>query len=355
MSGPRRFAPAGSDAKLPRSVSKPCCPISKTACLGVRVALLRAMRPPSSPHLFASRLVLLGSLMACGDEGLPGDDGPGNGGELAWFEGTAESADGTSIAYFALGPAHAEQTLIAINGGPGDTHHTIAHVLELATENRRVVLYDQRGLGASGSAPSSRLDLDHQVADIDALRDELDASRPVLLAQSWGGLIAQAYAAARPEGLDRLVLVASMAGAREVDVAYYGCWQPRVADLQARGFIPTPLPEGWCASADAAGPAYFHDPEFSPPATDNECNDAVGAATWAAVGDFDFRDQLASLQAPVLILVGESDCSRVYFDAHVEMFDADRVEAHVVPEAGHLLLVEQPATGFAIIRAFLED
>jgi pimeloyl-ACP methyl ester carboxylesterase len=77
-----------------------------------------------------------------------------------------------------------------------------------------VVLYDLRGHGRSQRPPAG-YDLDGLVADLDALLLGLGVRRPVLLVgNSFGGLLALAYAATHPTRVAGMVLVdAHFAGA----------------------------------------------------------------------------------------------------------------------------------------------
>jgi proline iminopeptidase len=74
-------------------------------------------------------------------------------------------------------------------------------------KNHLVVLYDQRGTGkskrAQKEAPHS---MDAQLADLDAVRQTLGLNQFALLGDSFGGLVAMAYAAAHPEHVAKLIL-----------------------------------------------------------------------------------------------------------------------------------------------------
>src|SRR6185503_11781493 len=70
-----------------------------------------------------------------------------------------------------------------------------------------VVLYDLRGHGMS-ERPAERYAVADLVADLAALLDALDIQRPVtLVGNSFGGLVALAFAAAHPERVARLALI----------------------------------------------------------------------------------------------------------------------------------------------------
>ena len=80
-------------------------------------------------------------------------------------------------------------------------------VAPAVASRRAVVLYDLRGHGRS-SAPAEGHGLDEHVADLTALLDALAVTGPVeLVGNSFGGLLALAFALAHPARVARIALV----------------------------------------------------------------------------------------------------------------------------------------------------
>jgi pimeloyl-ACP methyl ester carboxylesterase len=69
-----------------------------------------------------------------------------------------------------------------------------------------LVALDVRGHGESGWSRSGAYEYSDQVADLAAVVDKLGLSRFALIGTSMGGIIAMAYAGARPDRLTRLVI-----------------------------------------------------------------------------------------------------------------------------------------------------
>jgi pimeloyl-ACP methyl ester carboxylesterase len=141
-----------------------------------------------------------------------------------------------SLRMRALLPRHGAPTgvVLALAGGPGQAAvpllDPIAAALGSALDTRELVVFDQRGTGASGRLTCSAL-LDRgstsslvgrcasqlgprriayttaeSVQDIEAIRAALGVDRLILMGTSYGTKVALAYAAAYPQHVERLVL-----------------------------------------------------------------------------------------------------------------------------------------------------
>jgi pimeloyl-ACP methyl ester carboxylesterase len=124
-------------------------------------------------------------------------------------------------------PDAAKPVIVFLNGGPGGNLESYLDmpILEVLSEKYRILLYDQRGSGASSplterdasvkwersnkDASPSRLSetlLVHHVADLEALRENIaKVARWVVFGHSFGAHLALAYATAFPEKVDRLI------------------------------------------------------------------------------------------------------------------------------------------------------
>lgn len=94
-----------------------------------------------------------------------------------------------------------------LHGGPGSGSHSFETAAGPAIEpEMRMIYLDQRGSGRSASPANGDYSLERIVEDAEELRHKLGIKRWVLMAYSFGGLIAQAYAEKHPERVAGMVL-----------------------------------------------------------------------------------------------------------------------------------------------------
>jgi dienelactone hydrolase len=98
---------------------------------------------------------------------------------------------------------------IIFESGMGGDHRTWERVTPELADSTRTCVYDRAGIGESDPGPEPRTAAT-AVEDLRALVDVAEIETPlVLVGFSWGGLIAQLYAATHPDQVAGLVLVES--------------------------------------------------------------------------------------------------------------------------------------------------
>lgn len=269
------------------------------------------------------------------------------------------------LGYEILGTNSSALPLLVINGGPGLSHAYLlpTDVWAQLARQRRVIFYDQRGTGASqpvrAGAPQT---LAAQVADLEALRQGLGMPQLILLGDSYGGLLAIAYASAHPEHVARLVLSAA-AGSNLNDVVHLfdqvfpdAMAQQKVA--QKPGVPPTR------AAAEASLRRHFdlifyaleqRDRYFQRlgPTANLGFEPAVAEAVGTDAARHDFTPMLAGFRFPTLVLAGR-------YDMNVAPLTAWRLKqaipgARIVffEQSGHFPWFEEPAKYRAVLEPFL--
>jgi proline iminopeptidase len=247
---------------------------------------------------------------------------------------------------------------------------TLPDLLPLA-QGRRLAAYDPRGRGASDPVGmSEQFGLEADIADLETVRAALGLSRMALVGWSYFGGLAARYAAAHPDRVSRLVLLAPIplrripwlgqAAQTMVERVDPGA----MADLQAQARAGTPAadPGGFCHDWQRAIlRAYVVRPDATDRMQADPCRwpnehpprlNALLTRLWQSLGDWDWRSAVAGLDVPSLVLQGDGDFqpreAAEEWTAHL----GARLE--IVPGAGHLAWLDRPDAVLSAIDAFLD-
>jgi L-proline amide hydrolase len=102
--------------------------------------------------------------------------------------------------------------LLCLHGGPGATHDYLEPLEAMATTGRRVIFYDQLGVGNSDHPHNPSLwTVQLFVEEVGVMREALGLDRVHILGQSWGGMLGMEYALTQPAGLVSLIVADSPA------------------------------------------------------------------------------------------------------------------------------------------------
>ncbi len=99
--------------------------------------------------------------------------------------------------------------IVTIPGGPGFSGRALWSIGYELQDSAQIILVDQLGMGKSRmKSPTAKLDLSVQntLKDLEALRKKLGHKKWTVFGQSWGAIVAVAYAAYYPDSVDRPVL-----------------------------------------------------------------------------------------------------------------------------------------------------
>ncbi len=266
------------------------------------------------------------------------------------------------LAYYTFGSPTGQLPLIAVNGGPGLSHAYMVQndLWQRVGKHRLVVLYDQRGTGASKHLkPGASQSMEAQIADLEAIRAALKLDHFALLGDSYGGFLSMAYAAAHPEHVAKLILSDSPPPAFK-DMVHL---LPQVfPDLEQSGEAEE---KKLAADPEAAAQAglvnHFRMIFYSPEKRDRylaEMGDigfapAVAGAVSASAHTLDLNPSVAKFTFPTLVITGR-------YDMNVAPLNAWRM-AHQIPnaqlvffeESGHLPAYEEPEKYLTVLESFL--
>src|SRR6266571_1505291 len=103
-------------------------------------------------------------------------------------------------------------TVLCLHGGPGVPHGYLTCLSDLAGFGYRVVLYDQLGCGKSDRPKGTSLfTIERAVEEADGIRRAFHLGRIHLLGNSYGGMLALAYAIKYSRNLRSLVVSSGLA------------------------------------------------------------------------------------------------------------------------------------------------
>ena len=287
-------------------------------------------------------------------------------------EGFLAGDEGVRLFFRRVGAGR--NVVVYLHGGPGSNFRGNGTEMDALARGRTLVMYDQRGSGLSEIVTDpKRLTVDHHVRDLEAVRRHFGARRISLIGLSWGSGLAVHYAARHPEAVERLLLVSPMPltsallaerklelaralGERDaarwseirVELVRAGDAEApilcrEISNLTFRAYLKNPTPAALARAAERCDipPAAFRN------------RPVVEAATFASLGDFDFRSMLARLRVPALVFEGRE--SSLPLEPTREWARA-LPQAHLllIPHAGHELFLDQPEAFLTAAEEFLK-
>ena len=114
------------------------------------------------------------------------------------------------------------QPVIFISGGSGKVQDfSLSPLYELAMNKYRVIIIDRPGLGYSEKPTDEEVTPDVQARLIYEALKELEIEKPIIVGQSWGGVIALAYAQEYSSELSGIVLLGSSPYPRERQTDFF--------------------------------------------------------------------------------------------------------------------------------------
>jgi pimeloyl-ACP methyl ester carboxylesterase len=253
-------------------------------------------------------------------------------------------AQGGEIAYRDCGD-RAARPILLIPGGPGlDARYMMPLAAMIVPLRYRVIVLEPRGTGASRPAlgDGTRLTVAGSIADVEAVRRAAGVEKAVILGHSFGGEVAQAYAAAFPDRVRSLVLL---------DSAGPGLPSPGPADSWRRRGTPDEVAryDALRGNGDRIGAmrikfrlSFFHKPageRFLASLPDDAMHMDVMPLAAAYARDFHLAAP-ARGSFPVTLVAGEIDWIRAYEPTFKVVYPHARLL--VVPKAGHFPWADAP-------------
>jgi pimeloyl-ACP methyl ester carboxylesterase len=248
-------------------------------------------------------------------------------------------------------------TLLFIHGLGGIWQNWLLNIPTFM-DSYRCVAVDLPGFGLSEKQDGD-ISIPRFAGTVDAVCDQLRIYEPVVIGNSMGGFVGAELAVSFPTRVSKLVLVAAAGLSTE-----YLAREPLLAG--ARAFMVLTARAGLRGNGVVkrrrlrriALQAVVRYPErlSVPLATElvSGANAPGFIDSFEALMSYSFRDRLARIEVPVLIVWGRNDVLVPVDDA--EMFEhliGDNAHAVIFEDTGHLPMLERPSRFNELLRSFL--
>ena len=270
-------------------------------------------------------------------------------GTRIFFEviGTKLVADGSSM--------RERPTLLLLHGGPGFDHSGLSHLLAPLSDVAQLVFLDHRGQGRSDGDDAAQWNLDRWVPDIVEFCEALELERPMILGQSFGGVVALAVAARHPDLPSKLVVSSSLAKFRpdRAFPMFERLGGPKVREVAERHFREL-TDESAEEFIRVCLPVYNTTPADPDVIARTRLKLEVGNHFFRNEGlTVDLLPELPNIRCPTLVLGGELDPITPVADSEDIAAAIPQAELRIFDGAGHGVFRDKPDEAIAVIRKFV--
>lgn len=271
-------------------------------------------------------------------------------GTRLWFdvEGPALVPDGATM--------RERPTVVLIHGGPASYDHSYFKPdFTALTAYAQVVYLDLRDHGRSAHHDPMEWSFEVCADDVRAFCDAVGITKPIVLGHSMGGFVAMLYGARHPGHAAGLVLQSTCArfDLNRLVEGFRIVAGDEVAELARRSYVDDEVSdEEWARVYAAFGPRIPSQEQRSRIMR----NAAVGEHGMDLLRALDVVDQLARIECPTLVCVGELDPGTPVA-ASLEILHSlpdgiGRLE--LIAEAGHFPWLDNPAAYWPVIGDFIQ-
>lgn len=239
---------------------------------------------------------------------------------------------------FFLSRGTASPPIVAIHGAGGLGRYWGNQLVGLS-RTTRFVAFDLPGHGRS-TGPT-HITIAEGAQRVAALMNALKMDQAVLLGHSMGSAIALSLARQQPARVRGLVLVGTGARLRVNPTILNG--------LQQDWHGTTRLITEW-SYASGTSPLVLE----TATADLRQVDPQVVQSDYAACNTFDMTQEISAIDAPALVLVGEHDRMTPLPYTQQLAHSLPNATLQIIPNAGHMAMLEQPNAVNAAIREFME-
>ena len=267
--------------------------------------------------------------------------------------------NGTKLFYETrgLGPA-----MLLMHGGLGLDHSSFPETFDALADQVQLIYYDHRGNGQSERVAFDGVTHATFAADAEALRAHLGHEQIILVGHSYGGFLAQEYAARYQDKLAGLILCNTAPAIDYMDVIQANAGaRGKPAELEALGALfgrPMADDDDFKNTWAAISPMYFHNYDAEVGAALN-AKVSYSAAAWnhangACLPGFNVLDELKNINTPTLVISGADDWITPLAQGGQRIHEhLPNSELVVFDNSGHWPFVEERAKFISVVRDWL--
>ncbi len=233
-------------------------------------------------------------------------------------EGYAIHSDGFKTHYKTFGKG---EPILIINGGPGMNCEGFSFLAQELSTNHQTIIYDQRGTGKSvlQTLDSKTITMQAMAEDIETLRKHLKIKKWIILGHSFGGMLANYYAANYPESISKMIFSAS--GGIDLGLRNYVASKINQnlskTEQDSLAYYNAKIERGDTSKTTRLGrgralaPAYLYHKKYIPILAERltQGNAIINQLVWEDLEriKFNCKEKLKNFTAPVLIIQGKQD------------------------------------------------
>src|SRR6516164_2205734 len=225
-------------------------------------------------------------------------------------------------------------TILMLHGGPGFDHSVFKPDLSGLVDIAQIVYLDHRGNGRSDRSGPENLNLERWGDDVRAFCELLEIERPIVLGESFGGMVAMAYASRHPDHPGKLIL----------------------ARTAAQRFFDNPSQSVMAEYIQKCLPLYTRrqrSPEWMARSVQNL--ELTLFFFQGEIRTFNLLPQLARIRCPTLITVGDMDPITPMQNSEdlAAALPANLVRLELFKNAGHAVQRDDPEKFDRVVREFI--
>ena len=217
----------------------------------------------------------------------------------------------------------------------------------------RVIVFDNRDVGRTTKTNISYT-VDTFTEDTYQLLKKLGVEKAHFLGFSMGGLIAQTFALEHPEMVRSISLCATApSGAGLKGVSWMTCWKELVQTMSKESFLTHIFPWIWA-------PETLWNEDFTKTVLEQWVNHPYAQPPEAfvrqckAIEEFHMIERLPGINVPTFIFVGDWDILTPVRYSEFMTSLIPNAELKILPECGHMFLMEKPEEFNKAVLEFLE-